>query len=111
MVGPAQSPVWFTDNFDGAPTGGYFDGVPSDYGTVQLRSSGTGGIVTKSGTGDYALLGQTGTIGNDATGPFTRFDGYKTDFQGGYVAKVDVYIDPAHWGLNQGFDYSVAANG
>ena len=67
------------------------------------------GITTKSGSGNYAVLGQTGTLHNDATGPYTRFDDYKKDFLGGYVAKVDVHIDPASWGVNNGFDYSVAA--
>ncbi|MCB1490546.1 MAG: hypothetical protein KDJ77_01880, partial [Rhodobiaceae bacterium] len=54
------------------------------------------------------LLTQDGPIG-DESGPFTRFDDYKTDFQGGFTASVDIYLDTA-WALGSGFDYSVAAS-
>ena len=46
----------------------------------------------------------------DETGPFTRFDGYRSDFVEGLTSEVKVYLN-TDWTLGEGFDYSVAAAG
>ena len=45
---------------------------------------------------------------SDDTGPFTRFDGYRSDFVEGLTSEVKVYLD-TDWTNGEGFDYSVAA--
>ena len=60
------------------------------YGAITTVASGTNGIVTADG-GDYALVTET------ASGPFTRFDGYRAEFIDGLTASVDVYLDTS-WG-------------
>ena len=44
----------------------------------------------------------------DDTGPFTRFDGYRSDFVEGLTSEVKVYLN-TDWTNGEGFDYSVAA--
>lgn len=70
--------------------------------TISRVSSGTNGISSSDGVG-HAVL----TTGN---GPFTRFGGYSTNFNGGFIASLDVYLDPAAISDGTGFDYSVAAS-
>lgn len=84
-------------------------------GTLQRVASGTNGITSATGTGHAIItdlaVGQD-VFGNPslgAGGPFTRFDGYSSDFDGGFTASLDVYLDTA-WSEGQGFDYAVAAN-
>ncbi len=57
----------------------------------------------------------TATIGivtdpNDFSGAFSRFDGYRDTWTGGFTASIDIYLD-TNWAAGEGFDYSVAANG
>ena len=47
---------------------------------------------------------------SDDTGPFTRFDGYRSDFVEGLTSEVKVYLN-TDWTSGEGFDYSVAASG
>lgn len=70
-------------------------------GTIARAVSGTNGITSSSGAAHATL-----TAGN---GPFTRLGGYSTDFGGGFVTSLDVYLDPT-WANGQGFDYTVAAS-
>lgn len=61
--------------------------------------------------GDIAVAGGAATFfGSGGSGPFSRFDGYRSTWPGTWIAEIDVYLDPA-WPTGQGFDYSVAANG
>jgi T1SS-143 domain-containing protein len=95
----------FDQSFDAATdtaSAGFFDG--GVYGALAIHHSGDNGIVTKSGSGNYALVTQT------TGGPFTRFGGDDSSFDGGFKASVDIYLDPAKLASGEGFDYSVAVN-
>ncbi|TWT97090.1 hypothetical protein Pla108_28670 [Botrimarina colliarenosi] len=70
-------------------------------GTITRATSGTAGITSSSG-GAHAVL--------SGGGPFTRFGGYSSNFDGGFIASLDVYIDPAAFSPSEGFDYSVAVS-
>jgi VCBS repeat-containing protein len=94
------------------PTLGFFqdfeagaDGVVSggSFGGITTVPSGTAGISTPDG-GDYALVTEAGT------GPFTRFDGYRTQFVNGLTASIAIYLS-TNWAVGEGFEYSVAASG
>ena len=74
------------------------------YGTV---SSGGRNDHHAEDAGRIALRDPDGSGGS---GPFTRFDGYRAKFVDGLTSGVKVYLDTG-WGENQGFEYSVAANG
>jgi hypothetical protein len=89
-----------------ANTDGWNDSasVPPWYGTVERVPSGSNGI--GSALGDFHAL----MSGDEDSGPFSRFDGYRSVWPGNWEAEVDVYLDPA-WAAGSGFDYSVAANG
>jgi hypothetical protein len=78
----------FTDNTDG-----WLDGT----------SGWSGSIVHNAADG-------TATVSETSTGPFSRFDGYRSEWPGDYVAEIDVYLDPA-WETGTGFDYAVASSG
>jgi len=91
--------VVFTQGFE-TSTSGWFDG--SGYGTITQAPSGTGGITASSGS-YYGLV--TGTD----SGPYTKFDGYKSVWTGPFSASVDIYLDTS-WESGFGFDYSVAAS-
>ncbi|AMV30541.1 Cadherin domain protein [Pirellula sp. SH-Sr6A] len=90
-------------------------------GFVQDFETDTSGLVTAGGYGAVSgpatgLTGATGSYavvseadGTPDTGPFTRFGGYTSEFVNGQQAGVDVYLDIT-WALNEGFQYSVAAN-
>lgn len=99
----AMTPVW-SQGFE-VDTNGW---VNNNYGTVSRVASGTGGITSSEGS--FHALFNTGADPNPVTGPFTRFDGYRSTFPGTWVASVDVYLDTG-WVAGSGFDYSVASNG
>lgn len=63
------------------------------------------GTVTHNPGADTATM-----EGDDVSAPFSRFDGYRSEWPGAWVAELDVYLDPA-WPAGTGFDYSVAAQG
>ena len=110
-VGETPSFDFFNQDFEtatDADSAGFVDGSNGWEGSVEVFASGTGGIVTQDG-GQYALVQQSNDA--DPRGPFTRFDGYKTEFNGGFIASVDIYLDPSALQAGEGFDYSVAANG
>lgn len=73
------------------------------FGDVTRVASGTGGIASAEG-GYHAIA----TDGDGSV--FTRFDGYRSSWPGGFTASIDVYMDLA-MAVGEGFDYSVAASG
>ncbi len=85
---------------------GVLDGDSGWYGNVQVVDS-FNGIAAPDG-GSFAVLTQGASP--DDTGPFTRFDGYRSDFVEGLTSEVKVYLS-TDWAAGEGFDYSVAANG
>ena len=94
----------FVRGFDGA-SDSIDDSTGAGYGLVTLVSSGDAGYVpTEDGSG-HALISE-----DAGTGPFTRFDGYRSDWTGDWTAEVKVYLDTA-WANGTGFDYTVAASG
>lgn len=80
------------------------------YGNIDQVASGGGtlGLTSASGSG-HAEVQQVGDPG-DESGPFSRFDGYRSVWPGGMTASIDIYLDTA-WAAGEGFDFSVAANG
>jgi len=93
----------FTQGFE-ANTNGVLDkdNGSASYGDIERVPSGTGGI-TAAGGSSYATVSQTDS------GPFTRFDGYRSTWSGEWRSSVAVYLDPS-WTDGTGFDWSVAAN-
>ncbi len=91
------------DHVSNATDTGFSTG--NGYGNLAIYASGDGPhhIVTKSASGDYAVVTQTDS------GPFTQFGGYNSHFDGGFKTSVDIYLDPNQITSGQGFDYSVAA--
>ncbi len=87
---------------------GILDGSNGWYGDVTVVPTGTNGIASPDGS-SHAILTQDGPVG-DETGPFTRFDGFRADFNGDWTAEVKVYLDTG-WAAGEGFDYSVASSG
>lgn len=71
------------------------------YGEIQRVSSGTDSIDSSDGSFHAQIVEEY---------PFSRFDGYRDEWTGSWIAEIDVYLD-TEWGLGEGFDYSVAANG
>jgi hypothetical protein len=94
----------FVQGFE-ANTNGWFDQSNGWSGTVTRVASGTGGIASASGA-YHAVFTQGGA---SPTGGFTRFDGYRSAWLGGYTASVDVYLS-TDWANGEGFDYAVASN-
>lgn len=89
------------EDFDNpAWTAGQTDNWQDNGGTIARTASGTDGIASSSGAGHATISG---------AGPFTRFGGYVSSFGSGFVASLDVYLDPT-WSDGEGFDYSVAIN-
>ncbi len=82
---------------------GVLDGDSGWYGNVQVVDS-FNGIAAPDG-GSFAVLTQGASP--DDTGPFTRFDGYRSDFVEGLTSEVKVYLS-TDWAAGEGFDYSVA---
>jgi nitrous oxidase accessory protein NosD len=94
-----------------ADTVGWYDQNTTWSGEVVQVASGTGGIVSSAGSFHAtATQSDVNQAPGDFTGPFTRFDGYRDKWPGGYQAEIDIYLDTA-WPLGDGFDYSVASNG
>jgi hypothetical protein len=83
---------------------GWFDSDDTWYGTVTRVMSGTSGVISSAGL-YHAVL-----EGDSSSAPFTRFDGYRDEWLGTWVAEIDIYLNP-NWAAGQGFDYSVAASG
>ncbi len=77
----------------------------SSYGSIERVESGTNGIISSDGDA-HALVSSVGY----SSGPYTRFDGYKSVWPGNWKTEIDVYLDPA-WSNGTGFQYSVASNG
>ncbi len=94
-------------HFEGFEDPSWVPDMPDNWqnssGSITRVTSGTNGIASATGNA-HAVLGVT------TNGPFTRFGGYSTTFQCGYVASQMIYLDTT-WANNTGFDYSVAANG
>lgn len=83
----------------------------AQFGNVERVEDGDWhGVNAADGDGHYAVLTE-GPIPDSDAGPFTRFDTYRSDFNGGFEASVSVYLDPTLIALGEGFDVSVAANG
>lgn len=77
----------------------------TDYGDWHGYSS----TMTRATGGHGASDGSAyATVGSASGSAYTRFGGYRTDFQGGFTASIDVYLDPTNWGNGVGFDWSVA---
>ncbi|NJC94891.1 MAG: hypothetical protein C3F07_12345 [Anaerolineales bacterium] len=87
---PISTLVWDQDFSLG--DSGWFDNDDAWYGNSEVSN----GIAT--------------FFGDESSGPFSRFDGYRSNWPGTWIAEIDVYLDPA-WPSGQGFDYSVAASG
>jgi len=88
-----EDPTWVADPL-----------VPGNWqnfgGTITRATSGTGGILSATGVAHATTAG----------GAFNRLGGYSSDFGVGYIASLDVYLDPAAIALGKGFDYSVASS-
>ena len=76
-------------------------------GSITVMNDGDGGLNTPDG-GNYAVIAQTDADGG-LTGPFTRFDSYRSDFADGYSASTTIYLDMG-MAVGEGFDWSVAAS-
>ncbi len=102
ITGSNDAPVLgFSQSFE-TDTAGITTG--DGYGAIQVVPSGTNGIQAPDG-GDYAIITEA-----DGSGPFTRFGSSSAEFVDGLQTEVKVYIN-AEWGENEGFQYTVAANG
>jgi T1SS-143 domain-containing protein len=106
-IGSVSNTQVFAQGFD-TDSAGILDETNGWSGTVQLFNSGDNGIDTATGSGQYALINQSNAAGG-LTGPFTRFEGYQSDFGTGFAASIGIYLDPAALAAGEGFDYSVAA--
>ncbi|WP_425410228.1 hypothetical protein [Hyphococcus sp.] len=88
---------------------GFLDEDTGWSGDITVVASGTGGVVSPDGP-THAIFEQT-TGSGGLTGPFTRFDGYRSlDDDQSFTTTIKVYLDPGSWAAGEGFDYSVAAN-
>ncbi|HUL97942.1 MAG TPA: hypothetical protein VLU24_00595, partial [Mycobacterium sp.] len=101
--------VRFNQGFE-TGTSDFLDSSNGWYGTITQEASGSSGITAASGT-HYALVQQGPSPGeaDGQTGVFTRFDGYRTDWTGGYTASAKIWLDPNAMPVGQGFDVSVAS--
>jgi hypothetical protein len=101
--------VW-DQGFETDAAGWLDDDDFAGFGNIDQVASGGGtlGLTSASGSG-HAEVQQVGPVG-DESGPFSRFDGYRSSWPGGMTASIDIYLD-TQWGVGEGFDYSVAANG
>ena len=108
----ANAAVVFTQDFETDTSGWFDDDDNAGYGDISQVASGTNGIMSKSGSYHALVTDDTpnGATAGDTVGPFTRFDGYRSEWPGGMTASLDIYLD-ANWTAGEGFDYSVAANG
>lgn len=97
----------FSESFESGDTSTSFPPT-TGYGSVTISADGTGGINTLDG-GNYGLFQQSGAPG-DESGPFSRFDGYRSGLEGGFTTSFDVYLDDTMMLAGEGFDVSVAGN-
>ena len=81
------------------------------YGNIDQVASGGGtlGLTSATGSSGHAEVQQVGPVG-DESGPFSRFDGYRSVWPGGMTASLDIYLDTS-WATGEGFDYDVSVNG
>lgn len=99
-----QNTAW-SQGFETGVDGWLTEIGSTEYGTAAQVASGTNGITSSDGS-FHAVFNRNTTV----TGPFSRFDGYRSAFPAdGYTASLDVYLDPA-WPVGAGFDYSVASS-
>ncbi len=96
---PAQT-SWYQD-FESNVDGWFGDGT--NYGQIEQVASGTDGIASANGSFHA-------TVEEISSGPFSRFDGYRDQWPGEWLAELDIYLDTA-WAAGSGFDLSVAATG
>ncbi len=87
---------------DDASSDAFFDG---GYGVATIKASGTDGITSTDGS-NYAVFEEDGL----GQAPFTRFDGYRNNLDGGFTTSFDVYLDSSKITAGEGFDVSVAGN-
>jgi hypothetical protein len=85
----ANSTLWEQDFSTG--TSGWYDG-------------GAYGTITWDGATD-----QTATVTGTDSGPYTKFDGYRSTWPGEWMAEQDVYLDPS-WASGSYFQYTVASS-
>lgn len=97
----APSLVW-DQNFE-TDASGWSDASSSWYGSIARVTTGASGIVSYSGASHAEVSG------DGSSAPFSRFDGYRSAWNGTWVAKIAVYLDPA-WASGSSFDYSVASS-
>lgn len=83
------------EDFDGNSDMVLTDIGATEYGEVEVTDDGT--AIFSSSAND--------------TGPFTRFDGYRTDSPDVVTTSIDITIDDLAISDDEGFSYSVAANG
>ncbi len=99
LAGSAIGGPTFNQGFE-TDTAFWFDG--GSYGTLNRVASGSSGIPSASGSWHAEATGSN-------SAPYTTFGGYQSSFGGGFVARLDVYLDTA-MATGSGFDYSVAAS-
>lgn len=88
---------------------GFSDETNGWSGVTTEVASGTNGIDAADGD-SYSIFEQSDADGG-LTGPFTRFDGYRSLAEDqGVTTQIKIYLDPTAWSAGEGFDYSVAAN-
>ena len=109
MLSSAQGSTVFFQGFETDADGWIKYNSP-----INRVSSGTDGIASSSGS-FHAIISEIpdpddSKPENSFTGAFTRFDGYRDTWTGGFTASIDIYLDTT-WSPGSGFDYSVAANG
>ncbi len=85
-----------------------FSTGPGWSGSITNVTTGTGGVTSLNGS-THAIFTQTNE-GGGLTGPFSRFDGYRANLEGGIITQVKIYLDPAALAAGEGFDFSVAAS-
>ncbi|MCB2113844.1 MAG: hypothetical protein KDD85_09905 [Parvularculaceae bacterium] len=100
----ANNTLRFAQGFNVDSTG-WFDQADGQDGITTEVPSGTNGITAAEGAG-FSIFEQT-----NGTGPFTRFDGYRSlNANQEFTASIKIYLDPGSLAPGEGFDYSVAAN-
>ena len=98
LTGTNDKPtLGFYQGFE-AGDAGILDGGSGWHGNVPGSNSGDGGMTTVDG-GKFAVFAQGAAP--DDTGPFTRFDGYRSDFVEGLTSEVKVYLN-TDWATAKG---------
>lgn len=70
-------------------------------------STGTSGWIYTEGAMTWNETAGTATVATG--GPFTRFDAYRSEWPGDWMAELDVYLDPS-WAEGTNFQYTVASS-